>query len=95
MLTKQDIDLLLDAVNAWEKEAQHIGMSVGMLGLMLSKDHDEAEENFKASMAESGETTRKRSRQAILIKAKLIQMQEELTADQLFSRVLVGNEKEK
>jgi hypothetical protein len=89
-LTTQDINLMLEALEAWEKEAMSAGLLGGILGVIVAKDEEDATSRADARMAEASQEARRRSRSAVLLKAKLITMQDEMAPDQLFSKVKVG-----
>lgn len=75
MLTYEDIEILLAAVNVWESEPMNDAFSSGLLGAMMSTNKEEAQNSLKDGMEVAKETKKSRERQAILLKAKLITMQ--------------------
>lgn len=75
MLTYEDIEILLAAVNVWESEPMNDAFSSGLLSAMMSTNKEEAQNSLTDGMEVAKETKKSRERQAILLKAKLITMQ--------------------
>ena len=90
MLTAQDIDLLLAAIDSWERELGQKSMMSGLLTAVFVKDEAKAEASMAEQAARAEAETNRRKRQAILLKAKLVQMADESAPDQLFSRVITA-----
>lgn len=90
-LTIQEINQLLEAIDAWEKEPMRNGFTDGMLGAMLNGlgpkegSQEERAEKFERETKQRIERStieeRVRKESAILLKAKLITMRNELTAE--------------
>ena len=80
MFTHDEIEMLFEALDALESSKQKNAMMGGMLGLMLSKDRDEAERNFKEKM-ESASPDQILKERIILLKAKLISMKDRAFVD--------------
>jgi hypothetical protein len=94
MLTYSDIELLIKAIEAWEQQVASNAMSTSLMGAMLLGDSDSrAEEFMDKTISKAAIETENRKRTATLLKAKLYGMQEQLSADQLFSHVVVKGEK--
>ncbi len=83
-LTNQDLDLLIDSLDAVEKEAKSGAMIGKMMGAMLGGrsmlDRIEAEE--QADERRTGEKRLLRER-CIVLKAKLVQIKQSMAADRL------------
>jgi len=74
MFTEDEINVLLEAVEAWEKEDAASGLMSMMLGAMLIKDEAERDAMMEESKAATEAKTNAKKERAILLKAKLIQM---------------------
>lgn len=82
-LTVQDIDDLIDSVEAWEKEPSSNALTGSILGAVLvgmsksdeSKDKFEADDSDKQAKAKI--ETDRRKRRAIFLKAKLMELRDE------------------
>lgn len=79
--TKQDIDILIEAVEMWEKGDPSEGLMSGLLGAMLSdkmtqEDKDDWEAKEEKQAKERQMKLRDRKEQAILLKARLVQMKQ-------------------
>lgn len=92
MLTSDDIDLLLEAIDAWEREPNGTALISSLMGFSIAKDESDAKKHMIDKMETAKIAIGKRYRRAILLKAKLIQMQDESATDQLFSRVVCKDE---
>lgn len=85
-LTTDDIEVLLDALKAWESKDLASDFMVSILGSMLAKTPDEkaeAERDNERHMAESRLKSDQRKETSVILQAKLIQMRQKLTADSL------------
>lgn len=90
-LTIQEINQILESIEAWEKEPMSRGFSDSMLGMMLGglspkKEDEDArfarlERDQKVKLDKAAMEQRIRKESAILLKAKLITMRNELTAE--------------
>jgi hypothetical protein len=81
MLTVDDINLLMEAVNAWEQKDTKDLMVTSVLSMMLCKNEQQAKsmlEEHKLEQKKLDESKQIRQERAILIKAKLIQLRDKL-----------------
>lgn len=78
-LTEQDVEILCEALDAWENRDVSGRLMTGMLeGMFIKKDDPDALEEWKTRREEEGrEAAAKKRREAVqvvLLKAKLIQL---------------------
>lgn len=73
MLSEEDIEILLSALDAWEKSPS-TGQLVGTLIGAMFLPKDKAQENAEKEEREAEEKIKQRKYQAISIKAKLLTM---------------------
>ena len=73
-----DIELLMEALDALEKKDVNDAFTTGLLGAMLTKDKDERMNDFEKTMNDAQEKSKGLKNRIILLKAKLIQMQDEM-----------------
>jgi hypothetical protein len=78
MLTSQDIEMLFEALDAWETEATSNSMLGSLFAMALSKDDGKV--MAEDILTEGRDKTRTRKEQSILLKAKLLQMRDEAVA---------------
>ncbi|KKK85785.1 hypothetical protein LCGC14_2769830 [marine sediment metagenome] len=81
-LTIKDIEHLMDAVTEWERAPGRDAMSKSsmkmMLGAIAKVDRDKMEQELNSDMEESKMQESLREETAVLLKAKLIQMRNEI-----------------
>ena len=83
-LTRQDMDLLIEAVECWEKKDVEGSVVGSLLGAMFCRTEEDKEhykreqEKQKAERDRSSRTTKERS---ILLRSKLIAMRDSVDAD--------------
>lgn len=91
MLTSEDIDMLQDSLDALEKAEYRDGMMEMMLGTMLAPNkeaRDEMMAKHESDMA-SKKIKRQRLRERIvLLKAKLIQMNDSAEVDAIMAQTV-------
>ena len=77
-LTVQEINTLIEAVDAWTTASQTSSMLAGLfIGALTSRGEGDAEKGhnaYKEMTAGEDEKTTARKEQAVVIKAKLLQM---------------------
>ena len=78
-LEQKDIEVLIDALDAWERADGLSGIMAGMLGGVLSKNKDEAASIMDEVMAEAEEKTKGKKEISAMIKAKLYIIKEKLS----------------
>ena len=79
MFTIEEIDILIDGVDAWAAKSGSDRIMGTMIGMMFSKDKEEAikvAEKEKAAAKNAEAAEKRRKEQAILLKAKLIQLKD-------------------
>ncbi len=85
-LSGQEIEMLFQALESWEKETMGNALLTGILGAVLSRNEDEAAENREKTMSEAEQQTLVRKRSSILLKAKLISALDDCAAQELFRK---------
>ena len=79
----EELDILIDAMTAWESRDSFGQLMGGLMGAMLAKDDEQREERhaqFEKTMEEKADQQRREKETSIIIKAKLIQMKDKLIA---------------
>ena len=88
-LTKQDVDTLIDAVEAWEKSTHMDGLMGDMLTAVVFRGDDAALVKMKRERElenQKREAKRKTMRErGVLLRAKLIQLRDSMDADALLT----------
>lgn len=88
MLTRQDIDLLIESLDAWDHRHESGQLLMSMMGGLACRNDGDLE-RFKYEMErkhKQHELDNKVSRErSILLRAKLIQMRDSLDADSLLN----------
>lgn len=90
MLTKQDIDVLIDAVEAWEKgDSGGEIISSLMTGMFCRTDDDrrEAERRQLPGKLKAESEKKMRKERGVTLRAKLIAIRDSLDADELFDNI--------
>ena len=82
-LTKQDADVLIEAVDAWVSKDMGALLMTDMMDAMLSKEEDKAamEARRENRNAESNKNRKRREERAIVLKAKLLKLRDSITAE--------------
>lgn len=83
-LTNEELEILFDAITAWEQQPVRDGMMGLVLETMLIKDKDERDAATERAIAEQEQSQKARERKAILLKAKIVMAIEAGAADALF-----------
>lgn len=87
-LTKQDLDVMVEAVEAWEREPSSTSLLGDVMGAMFCRNEEEREaalrEREKAKR-ERDESMRVRKERSVLLRAKLIQMRDSMIAESAFA----------
>jgi hypothetical protein len=87
-LTTQELDLLLDAVDAWLQRPLMENSCISMLEIMMQPTKEKANgslEKMQDRISQLNKAQVLRSDRAILIKAKLIQIKQSVAADEAFA----------
>ena len=84
MFTDEEIEIILDALDAWENQPSSSGMLMSLLGSALIKDEEKAVQFFEKSAEESSRKSKSRRDRVILIKAKIVQMKNEAVVQDMF-----------
>lgn len=85
-LTVADINILLEAVDAWEDSDSMMGLTTSMLMLGLGVAGDTAEEkkaNLTQTMNEAKAKQENKKEQAIMLKAKLLMLRQKLEVEEV------------
>lgn len=86
-LTSEEIDILFDALDAWEKEPGRDGLLSSVMGALVMGDKEgKSKEYMDNTMKDAEYKERSRKRKAILLKAKLVKMSEDTVATELFNK---------
>jgi hypothetical protein len=85
-LTEEELGMLLDALDCWERQPVQDGMMSGMLTAMLTKDKAQAEREIDAAKEDAARKMSLRKRRVILLKARLVNLADERAVDTLFHR---------
>lgn len=91
VINEQDLNLLLEALDAWVVIEQKDTTLVTALGIMLSGSKENADkflEEMKPDRERDLQNRKYRSERAILLKAKLIQIRDRLEAKSFEDEVL-------
>ena len=84
-VTQAEIELLFEALEAWEEVPTREGFSSSLIGAMLAKDKESQEQTMTKTMDKSKQEELRRKRRSIMLKAKLIQSLEQESANGLFN----------
>ncbi len=80
MLTNKEVDVLIDALTAWESKDLAGDLMSSLFTSILTKDDPESKAKMEAKEEErrlkSERETRERKEQSMLLKAKLIQIKQ-------------------
>jgi len=85
-LSAEEVNLLYEALEAWEKQCTDQALTSSLLGMMLTRDKDEAEKSFHETMDNGQREANIRKRKAIILKAKLMETLDDCALDSLFKR---------
>ena len=78
MFTRDEVELLNEALTAWENEPSHKSFGSGLLMAMLpGRDRDEAVTEFKAESKEATQEGNARKLRCARIRAKLLDLHEQ------------------
>ena len=86
-VTQDEIELLFEALEAWEEVPSQKGFTDAMLNTMLGKNPEGREQAINETMTKGKQEELRRKRRSIMLKAKLIQSLEQGSADGLFNAV--------
>ena len=83
MLTRQDVDCLIDAVEAWEKSGNEGRMIGSLIGSMMCRDDEQrkkVEQEFLAREEEGNRKAKTMKERGVLLRAKLIALRDSMDA---------------
>ena len=84
--TKQDLDVLFEAVEVWEKEDKGPGIMGALLGGMLGDKSPESaakfESEIKARQDKADQERQRRKERGVMLRAKLITLRDQELASQ-------------
>ena len=84
--TKQDLDVLFEAVEAWEKEDKGPGIMGHLFSGMMSEKSPEAaakmEQEMERRQREADAAKLKRKERGVILRAKLIQLRDKMDASE-------------
>lgn len=83
MLNNDDIQILMEALDALESKASRDAFSMSMIGLMLMDDKEEARREAERELEKAKAETEGMKERIILLKAKLIQMKDKRAVDEM------------
>ena len=75
-LTNDEINMLMDSLDALQSKSMMDGMFVGLIGSSFASDKDQAKREMEATMKEAQEKSDAIRDRVILLKAKLINMKD-------------------
>ena len=84
MFTTEELDILMEALDVWEKEPTSSAMFTGFMGAMLA-DNDDRKGALEKALEEPKRQTIVRKRRVIRLKAKLLDIADESLTAQLFT----------
>ena len=84
-LTNEELELLFEAVTAWEAEPVRVGMLDLLVSTMIAKTAEERDAITERSIAEQEKAKNARERKAILLKARLVMAIEANATAELFN----------
>ena len=84
-LTYEDFDLLVNAIEIWEKQPSTDGIMGAIFEVVMTKgaNKEEAADKFSEQLEKGSSEVEKRKRQTILLKAKLVIMQTEIATQEV------------
>lgn len=86
MLTEEDIDLLLDAIDHWENADANSYLVTSLLGITLSRSEEQARDMLSKREDEYALTENERhmkKEQAIVLRAKLLRLRDKIRIGQI------------
>lgn len=92
LLTKQDVNVLIEAMEAYEKKNVTGDLMGDLFGMVLKKDteplsQDDMKKQMEANNREREERDRGIKEQSILLKGKLIRLRNSIDTDKFLSEV--------
>ena len=75
--TKDEFDVLMDALDEWENAPKKMTMAALPMMIVAANSAEDAKQEFDTAMADARDVSKTRSRIATLLKAKLINMQDD------------------
>lgn len=90
-LTKQDLDVLIDAVEAWERKEKNEGHLSDLVEAMLcrSKEEQEALQRDQAvRKLKQADASKIKKERSIVLRAKLLSIRDTLVAGQVFDNAV-------
>lgn len=84
-LTQDEITLLFEALDEWERVPVKGAFSDMLITTMMSKNREEAMATIEKSTQSAKQQELGRKRRSVMLKAKLIQAAEQTTANDLFN----------
>ena len=85
-LSAEEVNMLYEALEAWEQQSTDLALTSSLLGMMMTRDKDEAEKSFHETMDNGQREANIRKRKAIILKAKLMETLDDCVLDSLFKR---------
>jgi hypothetical protein len=89
--TKQDLDLMFEAVEAWEREDRGPGIMGAMMGVMIGEKDSESrrkfDEDMKREQKKAEDDRRKRRERGCILRAKLITLRDQKEAEEFCKSV--------
>lgn len=87
--TKQDIDLMFEAIEVWEREDKGPGFIMHMMSSMVGEKSPESaarlESELKIRQQKADDEKRMRKERGVMLRAKLITMRDSMNATQFCS----------
>ena len=94
MLTNSDIDLLLEALDAYQGKFITEGFNSAMLGLIFSskEDREKTQNEFTSTLEDAKKLKDQTEEKVILLKAKLITMRDKVVVDEAMDCLKSGTQ---
>lgn len=84
-MTQAEIELLFEALDAWEQAPSHEGFISATINAVMAKDPQNRDQTMADTIAKAKQDELRRKRRSIMLKAKLIEALEQESADRLFN----------
>lgn len=84
-VTPAEIELLFEALDAWERVPTQEAFTSSMFSAMFEKNRESQELALAQAVAKGKQDELRRKRRSIMLKAKLVQSLEQESADSLFN----------
>lgn len=87
-LTKDDLMVLIEAVEVWEYKDTNAAMTLSLLGIMMAKNKEDAKSRSEEALTEGKQASKEKKEIAICLKAKLVLVKNRLEESLKVSNVI-------